>query len=123
MQARGGLLAWGPPPPSAAAPPRTRVIVPESAAPTDCDAFRDDLPADLTQGFVKVPEDASAPGSETLEVFYYGLWSPSRLPVLIINGGPGSDSHGYFRGMIGELRRREIPFLFFDQRGTGCSTG
>jgi pimeloyl-ACP methyl ester carboxylesterase len=90
--------------------------------PGECEAFRSSLPSDLTQGFIEVPEVWGDATSPTLRIFYYGRWSADRPPLPIINGGPGFSSHGQYRGMAEELTARKVSFLFFDQRGTGCST-
>lgn len=77
------------------------------------DAFR--------KGYVEVPEDYSNPSGAKIKIFYYGKWTSSS-PLVIVNGGPGSSSSSLFKALQPELERRNLEYIFFDQRGTGCSS-
>lgn len=94
--------------------------------PALCDSIQPPLPQDLQQGFIEVPENWADPDSRRLRIFYYGRWGISADPatpvVLVINGGPGYSSHRTYRAMAAGLRRSKLSFVFFDQRGTGCSS-
>lgn len=84
-----------------------------AAAPAlsgECRAFIAGLPPGFGHGFVQ--------GRGGVPVFYYGRFDGGGAPVAFVNGGPGADSRRIFK------RFAELvppPFVFFDQRGTGCS--
>jgi len=77
-----------------------------------CADFRKRLPVDIQQGFVK--------GPHSHQVFYYGRWKQS--PLVIANGGPGMSSWSSYDEYKETLARENVEFLFFDQKGTGCSS-
>ncbi len=74
----------------------------------------------------------AAPAAETGKTFqaggvtlYYevlGAAAPSKVPLVVANGGPGFD-HSYLHvsNAWGELAK-DRPVVFYDQRGTGRST-
>jgi pimeloyl-ACP methyl ester carboxylesterase len=102
--------------------------LPDDAIPpaTSCADFVSQL-HDFTPGTIEVPEDWDHPDqSPKIQVFYY--WrkpenaDADRPPVVFFNGGPASDSHGSAK-LLGDLAfTQEQPFVFVDQRGTGCSS-
>lgn len=55
------------------------------------------------------------------EIFFYGHWQTENL-IFFVNGGPGAESWTLFNRLKDELVVRKIGFVFFDQRGTGCSS-
>jgi len=61
-------------------------------------------------------------GGVTLYYEILGTAGPSKVPLVIANGGPGFD-HSYLHvsGAWGELAK-ERPVVLYDQRGTGRST-
>ncbi|HEX4959587.1 MAG TPA: alpha/beta fold hydrolase [Thermoanaerobaculia bacterium] len=74
----------------------------------------------------------AAPPAETGKTFqaggvtlYYevlGTLSPSKVPLMVANGGPGFDhSYLHISNIWGELAK-ERPVVLYDQRGTGRST-
>ncbi|MCM8536283.1 MAG: alpha/beta hydrolase [Lentisphaeraceae bacterium] len=84
--------------------------------------FIQSLPQDYTYGWVKVPEDYSKPEGRQIHVFYYGV-KPSvkkSVPVLMLNGGPGDGTHGYYKKFSQSVD--SISIIFMDQRGAGLST-
>lgn len=93
----------------------------------DCADFVKKLPG-FTAGYLDVPEDWDQPEtSPKIKVFYY--WrkasdkaGENRAPVVFYNGGPGSDSHGSAQLLAPLDFTKKSAFVFFDQRGTGCST-
>lgn len=70
------------------------------------------------------PADASSP---MIKVFYYGRLVDGQVPVVFFNGGPASNSHSSYyiltREQDSDSAWSRIPFIFIDQRGTGCSSG
>lgn len=84
-----------------------------------CAAFRAQLPSDFKQGFITYSE-GEEPSTRTVKVFYYGRWKSN--PLVFVNGGPGNSSWKFFDTLKESLNREPIDFLFFDQKGTGCSS-
>lgn len=50
------------------------------------------------------------------------VMSQSKIAMIVINGGPGASSFSTFHGMNKHSNLNKFPLIFFDQRGTGCST-
>lgn len=89
-----------------------------------CAQFISTLPPDLDYGLIQVPKDASASGGERLNIFYYGrFYVQGKTPIILVNGGPGSSSWNMYRTRTKEASALVgLPFVFFDQRGNGCSS-
>ena len=95
-------------------------------ADTQCERFIRLLPRDVQSDYISVPEDWSNPNSRRIRVFYYfreghDFVGKKHLPVVFFNGGPGSDSHSGFYSIEEEMNAQILPFVYIDQRGTGCS--
>ncbi len=88
----------------------------------ECKEFRANLPADLVQGFVEVPEIWGDAKSPQIKVFYYGRIKAGETPVAYFNGGPSYYSHARYRDFAREKSLAGRTMIFIDQRGTGCST-
>lgn len=90
----------------------------------ECREFAASLPADFDYGLIQVPKDWSAPNGERLEVFYYGRFHVGdKTPVALVNGGPGGESWSMYKKLQGKTGVLSgMPFVFFDQRGNGCSS-
>lgn len=77
--------------------------------------------------FLEVPEDPAKPDGRKIKIFYYGeIGSPTQTPVLFLNGGPGASSWSSYKVIRdaksgGAKKWRQLPFVFIDQRGNGCS--
>lgn len=96
---------------------------PDSVA---CKNFIASLPSDYMSGFVEAPEDPNDKSSPSLQIFYYGKIFSGVTPVAFFNGGPTSSSWGSY-GVLSKAQKSnadyaKVPFIFIDQRGTGCST-
>lgn len=104
-----------------------------SPASTDCQKFIASLPADVSHGFLEVPENYADPDGLKTKVFYYGRLGRGGMPVIFFNGGPASSSHDSYK--VFEMQREAYAlaaekalvstlesFLYIDQRGTGCSS-
>jgi pimeloyl-ACP methyl ester carboxylesterase len=92
----------------------------------ECRDFIDSLPVDYFHDFITVPENPKSPNGPQIQVFYYGKkQSGGADPILFFNDGPAVDSHNSFRLMTDRTRVvaawADAPFIFMDQRGTGCS--
>ncbi|NNN05076.1 MAG: alpha/beta fold hydrolase [Elusimicrobia bacterium] len=89
----------------------------------ECREFVASLPADFDYGLLRVPKDWSIPDGERLEIFYYGRFHVgNKAPVALVNGGPGFPSWGMYKNRLGGDALAGMPFVFFDQRGNGCSS-
>jgi pimeloyl-ACP methyl ester carboxylesterase len=64
--------------------------------------------------------------SDTINVAYYisKQFVASKPAVFYINGGPGASSAGQGEQILTEYQHSSLyhQFIFFDQRGTGCSS-
>lgn len=92
-----------------------------------CETFIKNLPAGTMHGWVESLEDPSDPKSPLLKIFYYGkIAKDEASPILFINGGPTYSSHGSQAVFSDSVRSApawaSAPLIFFDQRGTGCSS-
>jgi pimeloyl-ACP methyl ester carboxylesterase len=91
-----------------------------------CDEFKSMIPKDWDQGYVEVPENSAQPDGNKIEIFYYGKILPGKTPVVFFNGGPGSSSHSSFKSLEKQKwimdQKKNISFIYIDQRGNGCST-
>ena len=93
-----------------------------------CRLTADLLPAAFARcGKLAVPENPSAPGGRTVELFVARVPSlsatPRPDPLVLIAGGPGEstvDMYLQLRGAF-EPARREREVILVDQRGTGRS--
>ncbi len=78
-------------------------------------------------GFVAVPEDRTAPGSQTLELAYVRLPATTAKPgspIVYLAGGPGASGIDTARGPRADLLlalRAVADVVLLDQRGTGWS--
>lgn len=105
-------------------------VAKEPAAPyflrTAC-LYRIPAGANVTCGYLVVPEDRSQPTGKTIRLHVVILHSanPTPLPdpILLLNGGPGSPGQPLLESMlyevIGEVWRTKRMVIYFDQRGTG----
>ncbi len=98
-----------------------------SEADTECKSFVKSIELTHNYGWLQVPE---IPGSATIiSVFYYFNKKASlNNPVIFFNGGPGSSSHRIFSSLektkdeYDQLNKKDLDFIFMDQRGVGCSS-
>src|SRR6185369_12572641 len=94
-----------------------------------CRLTADLMPAAFARcGTLAVPEDPSAPGGRTVDIFVARVPSlssaPRPDPLVLIAGGPGEitvDMYLQLKGAF-EPARRERDVILVDQRGTGRST-
>ncbi len=99
--------------------------LPLTATQIFCRQLIKELPKDYIHGYVTVPEDYAVPQARLIQVFYYGRISAKQTPVVFFNGGPGGSSYNSYQ-LIQQMQPRrtdwaKVPFIFIDQRGTGCS--
>lgn len=94
-------------------------------ADESCQKFKDKLPKDYIQDTIEVPEDPATPDGRKINVFYYGKIKAGVTPTVFFNGGPGSDSHGSYRGFAADQWKldpnQDVSMIYIDQRGNGCS--
>jgi len=94
-----------------------------------CREFLQELTSEnLHYQSVEVPEDWTKPDGKKINVFYYTNFDISnvdcRTPgrtLVYFNGGPASPSHFDCKPILDALGQ-EMRLVFFDQRGTGCSS-
>lgn len=97
-----------------------KIVIPTAQQSIDdCETFQKQLPADLKRGYITRFEGKGDALRET-KVFYYGRWT--KHPLVIANGGPGLSSWSTYRDLGPALDKEKIEYLFFDQKGTGCSS-
>src|SRR5215470_10404342 len=78
-------------------------------------------------GTLAVPEDPSAPGGRTVDIFVARVPSlsstPRPDPLVLIAGGPGESTVDMYLQLKGafEGARRDRDVILVDQRGTGRS--
>ena len=85
--------------------------------------------ANVTCGYLIVPEDRSQPAGKMIRlhvVIFKSTSTPSQpAPLILLNGGPGSPGQPMVESMLydilGEVWRAERDVIYFDQRGTGFS--
>lgn len=88
-----------------------------------CEEFKSEIPGYYKKGTIEVPEDWDNPVGKKIKIFYYGNWSSKKItPIVFFNGGPSSDSHISFSQFTINSKTHNAPFVFIDQRGTGCSS-
>jgi pimeloyl-ACP methyl ester carboxylesterase len=94
-----------------------------------CRLTADLMPAAFARcGTLAVPEDPSAPGGRTVDIFVARVPSlssaPRPDPLVLIAGGPGESTVDMYLQLKGafEPARRERDVILVDQRGTGRST-
>ncbi len=106
--------------------------LPISAEAATCEPFVQSLAArGIEHGVLAVPIVYGVAGGPTLRVHYYGQWTgrAGTSPVTYFNGGPGSKvwnaAHKiqFLGAHLEELAAAGAPWVVFDQRGNGCSTG
>ncbi len=92
--------------------------------PDECTMFINGLPTDYEFGWVKSLEDPRRIDLPPVYTFIITEEFRTKLPSLIFNGGPNSDSHGVQQttDKVQEVLNRPLWIVFIDQRGTGCST-
>jgi len=104
----------------------SHIIYRASEERRQCDLFKTSLPKRLQTQIIDAPSDwdAEKNDSKKVKIFLYGRWGKKNKPTLIIsNGGPGSSSHRTFKVLADIIKKRfDGNFVFYDQRGTGCST-
>lgn len=95
--------------------------------PTDC-RFGVPLGANVSCGFLIVPEDRTADASHTIRlavaVYHSAAEQPAAEPVLFLQGGPGGEAvklSGAAYGTLVEPFLDRQDFIAYDQRGTGLS--
>ena len=93
-----------------------------------CRLTADLLPAAFARcGELAVPEDPSAPGGRTVDLFVVRVPSlsstPRPDPLVLIAGGPGESTVDMYLQLKGafEPARRDRDVILVDQRGTGRS--
>jgi len=113
--------------------PKPDSPIPTAATDTSnasCDAFIQKLRSGFKSDHITVPEDWSHPDdSKKIQVFYYwrhavpvqGGKPTVKIPVVFFNGGPSSDSHSSSEFLESQNFTGQVPFIYIDQRGTGCS--
>lgn len=93
---------------------------------SECENFKKSLPPEMIQDSIEVPENWDGSHSPKIKVFYYyrdfKFFDSNVLPTLFLNGGPGANSHQSYRTLFKRPEFNEIPFVFMDQRGNGCSS-
>lgn len=98
--------------------------IPEDISP-ECQTFLGEIPKYFFKGFVEVPENWDLPDGRKIKVFYYGKLEGNdrrrQKPVVFFNGGPSMDSHASSGLFETSARASQVPFIYIDQRGTGCS--
>lgn len=111
---------------AAVAPPRAALA--GELALERCRLTADLLPAAFALcGKFAVPEDPSAPGGRTVDLFVARVPSlsstPRPDPLVLIAGGPGESTVDMYLQLKGafEPARRERDVILVDQRGTGRS--
>ncbi len=88
----------------------------------ECEDFKVEIPAYFTKGLITVPEDWSHPEGPKMKVFYYGNFGgPHEIPIIFFNGGPTFHSHVAFGQIQTNAKSSDLPIIYMDQRGTGCS--
>ncbi|MBL7715067.1 MAG: alpha/beta hydrolase [Bdellovibrionales bacterium] len=93
-------------------------------ASAKCTKYVQGLPAEIETDFIMVPEDWDNPtASPLIPIFFYApdLYQNQKW-IAYFNGGPGGSTHGiyaYFKKYT--PLSAGVPFLYIDQRGTGCS--
>ena len=88
----------------------------------ECQDFNDEIPAYFKKGTITVPEDWSHPEGQKIKVFYYGNFGDQhQTPIIFFNGGPTFHSHVAFGQIQTNAKSSDLPIVYMDQRGTGCS--
>jgi pimeloyl-ACP methyl ester carboxylesterase len=99
------------------------MVAPGEAEKDVCRDLKSELPANYKSAAIEVPEDWASPDGKKIKVFYYfSEKTASETPIVFFNGGPASDSHSSFQNFRVSKTMKDLPFVFIDQRGTGCST-
>ncbi len=91
----------------------------------DCTNFKNEIPAFFMQGKIEVPENWDQPNGKKINIFYYGqthINRKSETPVVFFNGGPSQNSHIPFGQFQTNAKSSQVPIIYIDQRGTGCSS-
>lgn len=97
-----------------------KIVIPASTQnSSECEAFQKNLPQDLKSGYITAVEK-DGQSTREIKIFYYGKWKSN--PLVVANGGPGGSSWTTSRDLIPALEREKVEYLFFDQKGTGCSS-
>ena len=85
--------------------------------------------ANVTCGYLVVPEDRSHPAGKPIRlhvvIFKSSSAEPQPDPIILLNGGPGSPGQPMVESLLydllGEVWRADRDVIYFDQRGTGFS--
>ena len=97
----------------------------KSASPKDCYNILTTLQSTQTHkvGFLPVP--TSYYGEDTKETINILVYYPHEITAkttIFINGGPARASHSSYTAFLNKNPEIAKNMVFFDQRGTGCST-
>ena len=88
----------------------------------ECEDFKIEIPAYFTKGTITVPEDWNHPEGPKIKIFYYGNFGDKhQTPIIFFNGGPTFHSHVVFGQIQTNAKSSDLPIVYMDQRGTGCS--
>lgn len=94
----------------------------KNALSGECRKFIRALDADLDYGFIAVPRNWKDNRGKKTHIFFYGRFKgATAAPIVFINGGPGAPGWRLFKKFYEGKALDGLPFIFFDQRGTGCS--
>lgn len=101
-------------------PMLAKIVIPTIELSTqECEKFKEKLPVDLKRGYItQIEKDGES--SREIKIFYYGKWN--KRPLIIANGGPGLSSWSTYKEIGSTLDEEKIEYIFFDQKGTGCSS-
>jgi pimeloyl-ACP methyl ester carboxylesterase len=98
----------------------------------ECRIFIENIKGEYKYDWLKTRIDPTTKASASnpdIYIFYYFRKSQAqelKNPVVFFNGGPGSSSHGQQQLLETASTQFElqesISFIYFDQRGTGCSS-
>lgn len=107
------------------------------ATATTCSILKNNYMAEIVAGTIQVPlhhpalldmsSRYSLPDDTQSQITLAYFYRPSSSdnpapPLLVLNGGPGVSSHHMMAKMLTDKRLSNVPLVFMDQRGTGCST-
>ncbi|MBL7917987.1 MAG: alpha/beta fold hydrolase, partial [Bacteroidia bacterium] len=86
-----------------------------------CIDFKNTLPKKYKQVVIENWETPNK--NKKIKIFfYYTNFKENKTPILFLNGGPGRSSFYSYELLKEEIEKRNLPIVFVDQRGTGCSS-
>ncbi len=100
-------------------------IIDASASPKDCYNILTTLQKTQTHevAFLPVPEDYYNNGiKRPVNILVYFPHEITDKTTIFINGGPAASSHSSYFAFMNKDPEIAKNIIFFDQRGTGCST-